>query len=108
MNKTYYVYIVTNDSRMLYVGVTSDLEKRVSEHKHKARPGFTARYNVDQLVYYESTFDVHAALAREKQIKAWRREKKMELVRSMNPQWRDLAVAERESERFLPHPAGSE
>ena len=108
MNKTYHVYIVTNDSRTLYVGVTSDLGMRVSEHKHKVRPGFTARYNVDQLVYYESASDVHAALAREKQIKAWRREKKMELVRSVNPRWRDLASETRETERFLARGAGSE
>lgn len=64
MSKTYHVYIVTNNSRTLYVGVTSDLEKRVYEHTREARPGFTARYNVDQLVYDESTSDVHAALAR--------------------------------------------
>ena len=94
MNKTYYIYIVTNDSRTLYIGVTSDLEKRVAKHKLKTRAGFTARYNVDQLVYFESTNDVHAAIAREKQLKAWRREKKMELVRSVNPEWLDLAVVE--------------
>ncbi len=88
--KEYYVYIMTSRSGTLYTGVTSDLRRRVYEHKHKRLPGFTSKYNVRRLVYFESTSDVHAALSREKQIKAWRRAKKIALVESRNPQWQDL------------------
>lgn len=89
--KEYYVYIMTSRSGTLYTGVTSDLRRRVYEHKHKLLPGFTSKYNVRRLVYFESTSDVHAALSREKQIKAWRRAKKIALVESRNPQWQDLS-----------------
>lgn len=75
----------------MYVGVTSDLERRIFEHKNKMIEGFTARYNVDKLVYFEQTSDVHAALNREKEIKKWRREKKNNLVASINPRWLDLS-----------------
>jgi len=87
----YYVYILTNHSRTLYVGVTSDLEKRVLEHKQRLVPGFTARYNIDRLVYHEATSDVRAAIAREKQIKGWLRAKKIALIESVNPHWDDLS-----------------
>ncbi len=91
MARQYYVYILTNHSRTLYVGVTSDLEKRVSQHKQKLVPGFTARYNIDRLVCYETSSDIGAAIAREKQIKGWLRSKKIALIESMNPHWDDLS-----------------
>jgi putative endonuclease len=87
----YYVYIMASFRRVLYIGVTGDLERRVFEHQHKILPGFTARYNVNRLVYVESTTDVWAALAREKELKGWRREKKIALIESQNPQWYDLS-----------------
>lgn len=91
MSKEYYVYIMTNKSRTLYTGVTNDLMRRVYEHKHKLVHGFTSRYNIQYLVYYESTPSIHAALAREKQIKGWLRAKKIALIDSMNPEWKDLS-----------------
>ena len=90
--KQYYVYIVASKSRVLYTGVTNDLKRRVYEHKHKLVPGFTSKYNVDRLVYFEATSDVHAALAREKQIKGWLRAKKITLIQSSNPRWEDLSA----------------
>jgi putative endonuclease len=91
-NKRYYVYLMTNwNNRVLYVGVTNDIERRVYEHKRKLIKGFTEKYNVHKLVYVEDTVDVHSALAREKEIKKWRREKKDALVRTVNPEWKDLA-----------------
>ena len=90
--KQYYVYIMTNKSRTLYTGVTNDLERRVYEHKQKLVAGFTAKYNIDRLVYYEATEDVNAAISREKQIKGWLRAKKIALIESMNPDWVDLSV----------------
>ena len=92
--RSFYVYILSNASRILYVGVTNDLARRVQEHKAKAIPGFTAKYNVTQLVYFEETTNVIAAIEREKQIKSWRREKKVELVKGSNPTWRDLSADE--------------
>ena len=87
----YYVYIMTNKSRTLYTGVTSDLEKRVFEHKNHLIEGFTKRYKITKLVYYEATNDVWEAIVREKQIKGWLRRKKIELIELMNPDWRDLS-----------------
>ena len=87
-----YVYILTNASRTLYVGVTNDFGKRLHQHKSKVGPGFTSKYNVNWLVYYEQTSDVGSALAREKQIKAWRRSKKDALIEAMNPGWKDLPL----------------
>jgi putative endonuclease len=75
----------------MYVGVTNNLERRVYEHKAKLVAGFTAKYNINQLVYFEETTDVRAAIAREKEIKKWRRERKNALVIQINPQWRDLS-----------------
>ena len=89
--KQYYVYIMTNRSGTLYTRVTNDLRRRVYQHKHKLVPGFTAKYNITRLVYYETTNDVRAAIAREKQIKGWVRRKKIALIESMNPEWKDLA-----------------
>ena len=90
--KTYYVYIMTNKSRTLYTGVTNDLRRRVYEHQHKLVPGFTSKYNITQLAYFEETSDVRSAIAREKQIKGWLRAKKIALIESQNPTWRDLST----------------
>ncbi|NLU48786.1 MAG: GIY-YIG nuclease family protein [Syntrophomonadaceae bacterium] len=91
MEKTYYVYILTNKTnKVLYTGVTSDLKRRVYEHKHKLVEGFTKKYNVNRLVYYEVTNDVYAAISREKQIKGGPRQRKVDLINSVNKEWRDL------------------
>ncbi len=91
MNHQYYVYIITNKhNTVLYTGVSNDLWRRVSEHKSKLVAGFTSRYNINKLVYYELFEDINAAIAREKQIKAGSRKKKIDLVNSMNPEWKDL------------------
>jgi putative endonuclease len=89
--RSYYVYIMMSRSDTLYTGMTNDLQRRVYEHKQKVLDGFTKKYNIDMLAYYEETDDVEAAISREKQIKSWRRSKKVELIESMNPQWRDLS-----------------
>jgi putative endonuclease len=89
--RAYFVYILANKMRRLYVGVTNDLERRVWEHRTKAADGFTSRYNIDRLVWYASTNQVMDAIDREKEIKAWRREKKIRLIESENPGWVDLA-----------------
>ena len=89
---TYFVYIVASRSRRLYTGVTNDLVRRVSAHKGKRSPGFTARYNISRLVYFEETNDAREAIAREKQIKGWLRKKKVALIESVNPVWEDLAA----------------
>ena len=88
----YYVYMVTNKhNTVLYTGVTNDLIRRIYTHKEHIDPkSFTARYNVDKLVYFEATSDVRAAIEREKQIKSWSRARKNELVASANPEWKDL------------------
>ncbi len=86
------VYIMGSESLVLYVGSTSDLEKRVYEHKNKLDPNsFTARYSVNKLLYYEAGGGLGAALDREKKIKGWKREKKLDLIRKKNPSFRDLA-----------------
>ena len=95
----YYVYILTNRSKTLYVGVTNSLERRVFEHKHKLVPGFTARYNLTRLAHYESTGNVESAISREKQIKGWLRTKKIALIESTNPQWEDLSASWFDPER---------
>jgi putative endonuclease len=97
MAEAFYVYMLaTRKDGPLYVGVTSDLHKRVFEHKTHAIPGFTARYSVDRPVYFEVFEDPLTAIAREKQIKKWRRAWKVELIERDNPEWRDLA------EEFVP------
>lgn len=88
--KQYYVYILTNHTGTLYTGVTNSLERRVSEHKQKLLSGFTSKYNLARLVYYEMFNDVREAIAREKQIKGWLRAKKIALIESVNPNWKDL------------------
>jgi putative endonuclease len=89
--KQFYVYIMTNKSKTLYTGVTNNLERRVYEHKQKLVRGFTSTYNITRLVYFETTTDAKAAISREKQIKGWLRSKKIGLVESVNPAWKDLS-----------------
>ena len=91
VEKRYCVYIMSNVSKMLYVGVTNDLEKRVLQHKSKLILGYTQRYNLFKLVYFESFGDIRDAIRREKQIKGWLRSKKVALIQSVNPHWNDLA-----------------
>ena len=86
-----YVYIMTNKSGTLYTGVTSDLETRVYQHKQKQVQGFTRKYNINRLVYYEEYADIRDAIAREKQIKGWRRDRKLALMKTINPKWNDLS-----------------
>ena len=88
----YYVYILSNNHKnVIYTGITSHLVKRVYEHKnHFDKKSFAARYNVENLVYYEVTSDIESAIAREKQIKGWNRKRKVKLIRSKNPNWDDL------------------
>ena len=91
VDKVYCVYILTNQrNTVLYTGVTSDLGARVYQHREKLLPGFTNRYNVSKLVYYEAGCDASGAIAREKQIKAGSRQKKIDLINGFNPEWRDL------------------
>ena len=93
MNKIYAVYIMTNYSETsLYVGVTSNLPKRVWEHKNKVVEGFTEKYNVDKLVYFETTDSIESAIKREKQLKNWHREWKINLIKEKNPDFRDLSL----------------
>ena len=91
-SRQHFVYILTNYSRTLYTGVTNDLQRRVAQHKQKTVPGFTQKYNITQLVYFEITTDVKSAIAREKQIKGWVRAKKIALIEAANPEWRDLSL----------------
>jgi putative endonuclease len=91
MSKQYYVYIMTNQhNTVIYTGMTSDLQRRAYVHRTGRGGGFTRRYNVNKLVYYEVTADVNAAIAHEKQIKGGSRQKKIDLVEAMNPEWQDL------------------
>ena len=83
---------MTNGVRTLYIGVTNDLVRRVYEHKQKIVDGFTKKYNITMLVYYESTSSVEAAINREKQLKGWLRNKKASLIETMNPRWIDLSA----------------
>jgi len=91
MDKQYYVYILTNyDKTSLYAGVTNNLQRRIYEHKHKINKGFTAKYHIDMLVYYEIFDDVEYAIVREKQIKGGSKQKKIDLIKKFNPDWKDL------------------
>ena len=89
--KTYYVYIMTNRSGTLYIGVTNNLERRVYEQKQKQIPEFTKKYSIDRLVHYEESGDIEEAILREKQLKGWRRSRKIELIESQNATWKDLS-----------------
>jgi len=86
----YFVYILTNKSRTLYIGVTGDLLQRLHQHRNKLVEGFTKRYNITELVYFEETSNVTEATAREKQLKGWLRAKKIALIEASNPEWKDL------------------
>jgi putative endonuclease len=90
MDKTFHVYILAGKSGVLYTGVTSRLVRRAYEHKSKRIPGFTRNYNVTRLVWYEAHGNAASAISREKEIKAWRRSKKVALIQARNPHWRDL------------------
>ena len=91
--KDYYVYILSNKSNsVLYVGVTNDLARRVYEHKNGFVDGFTKKYNVHKLVYYETTTDIDVAIEREKELKGWVRSRKMALIETMNPKWEELEL----------------
>ncbi|OHB80204.1 MAG: endonuclease [Planctomycetes bacterium RBG_16_55_9] len=89
--RTFYVYIMGSKTGTLYVGVTNDLERRIYEHKNHLIPGFADKYKVDRLLYFETANDPISAISREKQIKKWRREKKVALIDSMNEAWNDLS-----------------
>ncbi|MGH7590385.1 MAG: GIY-YIG nuclease family protein [Gemmatimonadales bacterium] len=90
----YYVYILANRNRVLYVGSTSDLRRRIAEHRLGLRKGFTHRYSINRLVYFELTPSSRAMVERERQFKGWRRERKVALIEAANPGWLDLAEAE--------------
>jgi putative endonuclease len=92
MLRSYWVYIMSGRTKTLYVGVTNNLERRVDEHKSGTVPSFTSKYRLDRLIYFEEYADIRAAIEREKQIKRWRRAKKLALIESMNPQWKDLSL----------------
>jgi len=92
MEKYYFIYIMTNKyNTVLYTGITNNIQRRVYEHKNKSIKGFTSKYNITKLVYYEDYEDVNAAICREKQIKGWTRKKKDELINKLNPDWKDLS-----------------
>jgi putative endonuclease len=92
--RQYYVYILTNKTnKVLYIGITNDLERRIFEHKNKLVDGFTKKYNLMKLIYYEATDDVEAAIKREKQLKNWHRDWKINLINQFNPEWRDMSEA---------------
>ncbi len=91
MQRRYYVYIMASKSRVLYTGVTGNLQRRVLEHKYDTEPGFTTDYRIHRLVYYETFHYIGNAIAREKEIKGWLRSKKVALIRSFNPTWEDLS-----------------
>jgi putative endonuclease len=97
----YFVYLMSNRTHTLYIGMTNDLVRRVFEHKHKLLKGFTARYSLDRLVYFEETTEVHEAITREKQLKGWLRAKKEALIESANPRWQDLSRGWFEEEKSL-------
>jgi putative endonuclease len=91
--KSYYVYILTNwNNKVMYIGVTGNLQQRIYQHKNKLIDGFTKKYNITKLVYHEEIDDVISAITREKQLKNWTREKKNKLVKAVNPKWKDLGL----------------
>ena len=92
-SKQYYVYILASRSRTLYTGVTDNLRRRIVQHRHGLIEGFTRKYRIRRLVYFETFADIRAAIVREKQIKGWRRDKKVALITTNNPTWENLAAA---------------
>lgn len=101
----YFVYIMTNRTKILYVGVTNNLLRRVREHKTSIASGFTAKYKLDRLVYFERFQDVHNAIEREKSIKGWLRIRKIALIVSVNPGWRDLSEEWYKRHQYQPQSA---
>lgn len=100
--KEYWIYILTNwNNKVMYIGVTNNLERRIYEHSHGLVSGFTSKYNLKKLVYSESTYDVNAAIAREKQLKRWNRKKKNMLVETINPNWQNLIDDEQDPSTTL-------
>ena len=91
--KTYYVYIVASRSLVLYIGVTNDLQRRIYEHKNKLLPGFTQKYDVDRLLYYEMFAEIDQAIHREKQLKGWSRIKKLAIIKRMNPELMEISFS---------------
>jgi putative endonuclease len=89
--KNYYVYILTNNSRTLYIGVTNDLRRRIYEHKNKMIDGFSKKYNMSKLVFFEVYNEIETAIIREKQLKNWHRNWKINLIETVNKEWRDLS-----------------
>ena len=106
--KTYFVYIMTNRSKTLYTGITGNLLQRVRQHKSAIGSCFTTKYKLDRLVYFERFEDVHNAIEREKQIKGWLRIKKVALIVSVNPTWRDLSLEWYERHPFQPDAAAAQ
>ena len=92
MNKSYCVYILTNKSHTLYTGITSNLIKRIWEHKNKLADGFTKKYNINKLIYYEQYKDISYALQREKQVKSWTRKKRIDLIKTSNPNFEEIKL----------------
>ena len=88
--KQYFVYLLTNNSGALYVGFTGNLKNRIWEHKNKTIKGFTEKYNIDKIIYFEQSENVYSAIQREKQLKKWNRDWKIELIEKENPKWKDL------------------
>ena len=104
--KNYYVYIITNfTNSTLYIGVTNNLERRLYEHKNKLVDGFSKRYNLNKLVYFEETTSIETAIEREKQLKSWKRDKKETLIKNINPTWKDLSEEWYKQILRLPHSA---
>ena len=91
-NYDFYVYIMASESGTLYVGITNNLERRIYQHKNNLTPGFTEKYFCHKLIYFEHFTDIYEAINREKQIKRWRREKKQNLIKTINPTWKDLSL----------------
>ena len=102
MTKIYYVYILASQRRVLYIGITSNIEGRVFQHKTHAFGGFTAKYNVTSLVYFERHDSVMTAIRREKEMKAWRREEKIRLIEASNPKWKDLSYGWYQRHQYQP------
>ena len=92
MSRTYFVYILVSESRELYVGITNNLERRLAEHRAGLYKGYAFEHGITRLVHFEVTTDVRAAIAREKQVKSWRRAKRLALIEKANPEWRNLAT----------------
>jgi len=108
MHKRYYLYILASRSRNLYIGVTNNLRRRLLEHRQGLVSGFTSRYRIFRLVHYEVFSDIRYAIAREKEIKAWRREKKIRLIEQENPTWEDLAADLPATKHEVPPEANNE